>query len=148
MYSDDDDQIARYEHIDPRTGEITEHKERSPLNVEPYLLAAEHKRQMEGMRKIQPITPILQATGGKDWATFDTRAWAASMGLKTMEGPARLWTECPWSHNHSDPSADGIKDAYFRLDESPNWFSCSHSHCRDKKLQNIMREMRGEEFCR
>ena len=136
------------EHIDPLIGVITATHERGVLDVEPYLLAAAHAKQMAGIRKQAQIVPTLQATAGKDWATFDPRAWAASMGLKTLEGTARLWVECPWAANHSDPSKDTIKDAYFRLDESPHWFGCSHAHCHDKKLQHIMREMRGEDFCK
>lgn len=152
-YCDEDDLTSQslHEWIDPRTGEITTimTHERAPLDPGPYLIAAAHREQMDGIRRAAAVVPVLSpsAGGGKDWARFDPRAWASSMGLKTLEGPARLWVECPWSANHSDPSKGTIKDAYFRLDESPHWFGCSHSHCRDKKLIHIMREMGGENFC-
>lgn len=154
VYSDDDDALSEsfHEWMDPRTGEITTTAthERKPLDPIPYLLAAKHRAQMEGERKRTAIVPVLKVSEEtrKDWATFDPRAWASALGLKSQEGTARLWVECPWAHNHSDPSKDTIKDAYFRLDESPHWFGCSHSHCKDKKLTHIMREMRGEEFCK
>lgn len=153
-YSDEDDAISESEHewVNPRTGEveITRTFERPPLDPGPYLLAAAHRVQMEGLRKVPAVVPVLSpaARQHKDWETFDPRAWASSMGLKMQEGTARLWVECPWSANHTDPNKDTIKDAYFRLDESPHWFGCSHSHCRDKKLTHIMREMGGESFCK
>lgn len=152
-YCDEDDAISTsvHEWID-KNGEVHTYQthERAPLDPGPYLLAAKHRAEMDGKRKAVQVVPVLKAEAGahKDWTTFDPRAWAAGLGLKHQEGTARLWVECPWSANHTDPSKDTIKDAYFRLDESPHWFGCSHSHCRDKKLQHIMREMRGEEFCK
>lgn len=152
-YNDDDDATSPsyHEWVDPKTGEVTVTMthERPPMDPAPYLLAAEHRAQMEGLRRAAAVVPILDRKPGqhKDWITFDPRAWAASRGLKTMEGAARLWVECPWSANHSDPSKDTIKDAYFRLDESPHWFGCSHSHCADKRLQHIMLDMGGQDFC-
>lgn len=153
-YSSDDDRGSEHVHewVNPRTGEVDTWKtyERPPMDPSVYLLAAQHRAQMEGIRRAAAIVPTVSVTAGqgKDWATFDPRAWASALGLKVLEGPARLWVECPWSSSHSDPSKDTIKDAYFRLDESPHWFGCSHSHCSSKKLPNIMREMRGEEFCK
>jgi hypothetical protein len=152
-YCEDDDALGPSEHewID-KHGEVhtTHTHERKPLDPGVYLLAAREKAKAAGVRKVQQVVPTLKVENGtrKDWTTFDPRAWAAGLGLKSLEGTARLWVECPWAANHSDPSKDTIKDAYFRLDESPHWFGCSHAHCHDKKLQHIMREMRGEEFCK
>ena len=152
-YCDEDDATSESEHewLNPRTGEVITTKtfERKPLDPEIYLLSAREKAKAAGIRKAAQVVPVLSVASstGKDWSTFDPRAWANGLGLKSLEGTARLWVECPWSSSHSDPSKDTIKDAYFRLDESPHWFGCSHSHCQGKKLQHIMREMRGEEFC-
>lgn len=155
-YAEDDDDGSQsiHEYVNPKTGEVDDRRtyERHPLDSDLYLMIAKAKKDAAGIRKNYAISAILPPSNDTrthaDWSKFDPRAWAASRGLKTLEAPHRLWVECPWSANHSDPSKDGIKDAYFRLDESPNWFGCSHSHCADKRLKHIMLEMGGEEFCK
>lgn len=155
-YSEDDDEESpsAHEYVNPKTGEVDERRtyERRPLDADLYLMIAKAKKDAAGIRKNYAINATAAIDGERRtsarWETFDPRAWAASKGLKTLEAPHRLWVECPWSANHSDPAKDGIKDAYFRLDESPNWFGCSHAHCADKRLKDIMKEMGGEEFCK
>ena len=119
-----------------------------PIDTELYLEMAE-KAAPEKRKIIKPSVRLREKRTSVDWNTLDILSFIQSMGWEYREFGEKIWIYCPWRHTHSDPSNDSICDAF--MGWMPNgrpMFHCSHAHCQNRWLGDIMREFDAEKFCR
>jgi len=79
-------------------------------------------------------------TGSGDYRTLDVVAWFQSRNhyKRPMAGGKHAVT-CPWCSEHSTPDApDDTGTVVWEADTGWPTFHCSHNHCDDRTLSDVM----------